>query len=316
MPVPDYQSLMLPLLKLVADGKEYRTRDVLDPLAKEFNLLPPEQEQLLPSGRQTVFYDRVHWAKTYMSQAKLVSRPRWGFFQITDRGQEAIKQAVKQNPSKPKIDLKFLEQYDEFKQFRELSEEGGANKNESSVSISAKLDEIPTGLTPDEQVEAAQKNVEASLARDLRTEILKKDDKFFEALVLELLKKAFPNLLSARLTGGPGDRGIDGILADRFGLEEVRFQAKHYAENNISSQSVRLFCNDVGHGRGTKGIFVTLSRFTPDAKKVANEHPPHNVRLIDGEELLKLLIEYDVGVKCVNTIKIRKIDADYFAGEE
>jgi restriction system protein len=311
MPIPDYQTLMLPLLNLVADGKEYRARDVLEPLATQYNLTQDEQDQLLPSGKQTVFYDRVHWAKTYLSQAKLLQKPRWGFFQITDRGREALKN----KPSK--IDLAFLEQYDEFRQFREPSPEGGANKTELQDTVGARIDESSADLTPPEQVEAGRKNLEESLAKDLRGEILKKDDSFFEQLVLELLKKAFPNMSSARLTGKPGDRGIDGILQDQFGLEEIRFQAKRYDEkNNVGSEAVRLFLNDVGPGKGTKGFFVTLSSFTSEAKRAAENHAPHNVRLIDGEELLKLLIEYDVGVKCVDTIKIKKIDADYFSEEE
>lgn len=310
MAIPDYQTLMLPLLKLAADGKEYRARELIEPLAKQFNLTPREREQLLPSGKQTVFSNRIHWAKTYLTQAKLLEAPKRAHFRITDRGRSALKQGL------VKIDLKYLEQFEEFRQFRERRSEDEGDGVESTARAGPKLDEIPTGLTPPEQLQASARNLEEILAKDLRVKILEQDDKFFEKLVLELLMKMFPNT-SGRVTGKPGDLGIDGvILQDRFGLERIYCQAKRYDSGTVSRRDVSSFCHDIGPGSGTRGFFVTLSRFSAEAKKVAADHPPHNVILIEGDQLLKLLIEYDIAVKEEYQIKVKKIDADYFSEEE
>lgn len=154
------------------------------------------------------------------------------------------------------------------------------------------------------------------MAKDLRAEILKKDDKFFERLVVDLFRKIFPNE-SGRVTGKAGDGGIDGvILQDRFGLGRIYIQAKRYENATVPRKDVSSFCNDIGEGAGTKGFFVTLSRFSDDAKKVAAKHRAQNVVLVDGPQLLELLIGNDIGVADDYKVQVKKLNADYFLEDE
>jgi restriction system protein len=315
MSIPDYQSLMLPLLKIASDGKEHRIRDGIELLANELGLSEDDQSQLLPSGKQTVFSSRVRWSKTYLTQAQLLQSPKRAHFQITDRGRKVLEE----RPSK--INLEYLMQFKEFIEFRDRRLDDSQNAAElpqsaSAVPVSRTLDEISTTLTLDEMLQSAAKGLEDNLAKELRDRILKEDDKFFEQPVVDLLKTVFTGT-HGRVTGKKGDRGIDGIiLQDRFGLDRIYCQAKRYADTPVPRRDVSSFCNDIGVAKGTKGVFVTASRFTSDARQCADNHSAHNVILIDGDQLVKLMIEHNVGVRTEDTIYLKKIDGEYFSEEE
>jgi restriction system protein len=306
MTIPGYESLMLPVLKLAADGSEHRIRDVIRELAEQEGVTEEEQRQRLPCGNR-VFANRVHWARHHLIRAELLRSTKHAFFQITERGEKAIKES-----SSKKIDFRYLKQSPEFAQSRK---DGKGDEVEACSATELKFDENPT-VTPDEQIQSMGTELKKALINDLREKILKEDDKFFEQLVVHLLKKIFPNT-SASVTGKKGDRGIDGVIVqDPFGLERIYCQAKRFEKGPVGRKDVSGFCNDIGTGIGTKGFFVTLSCFTAEARECAAKHTHQNVSLIDGNQLLSLLIDHNIGVKEAYTIHIKRIDAEYFAEAE
>lgn len=310
MAIPDYQTLMLPVLKIASDGKEHRISDVVDTLAADFNLTEAEREELLPSGKQATFNNRVHWAKTYLSQARLLEVTRRSFFKITDRGRAVLAQNV------TRIDAKFLRQFPEFNAFT-----GGGNKSEQPMAEVAPLleDKAAGGSTPDELLRATIKEVESALASDLITRICSASPAFFERLVVDLLMQmgyGGSRAEAGRALGKTGDGGIDGVIdQDQLGLDRIYIQAKKYAPDNaVSEPDIRNFCGSLGANKASKGVFVTTSYFTKPALEFAERHP-FKVVLIDGVELARLMIRHSVGVRITETLHLKKIDDDFFPEE-
>ena len=300
MPIPDYQTIMLPLLQSVADGAEYSTRTAVERLALAFNLTQEELTELLPSGQQTIFANRVAWARTYLKKAGLVDSPRRGLFQITERGLSVLKAPPKG------INIKFLSQYPEFKEFR------GASKSSDALSIDAPSQaELQT---PEENLEQAHQRIRLELVDEILQKILSCSPAFFEHLVVELLVKmgyGGSRQDAGERVGQSGDGGIDGIIKeDRLGLDTIYIQAKRW-QGSVGRPEIQKFVGALSGQRAKKGVFITTSRFTADAIEYASLIET-KVVLMDGEKLASLMMDFDVGVSTQATYVIKKVDSDYF----
>ncbi len=299
MTIPDYQSIMLPLLKLLANGEEHSLRESIEKLAEIFELSGEEKKELLPSGQQPVFDNRVGWARTYMKKAGLLESTRRGFFKITERGREALKQ----NPSE--INVKFLEQYPEFREFKETRKEKGRVVPEI---------ENAEKQSPEDLLVYGYQKIRQELADELITQIRSCSPEFFERLVVEMLVKmgyGGSRKDAGRAIGKSGDEGIDGIIKeDKLGLDIIYIQAKRWG-NTISRPEIQKFAGALQGHRAKKGIFITTSNFSREALDYASKIDSRIV-LIDGEQLAQLMIDHDIGVSKVASYDIKKIDSDYF----
>lgn len=310
MPIPDYETLMLPLLKVAGDGQEHQTSDVADRLARDFKLTEEERQQLLPSGRQTTFTNRVAWAKTYLVQAGLLEATKRAHFRITDRGQKVLAQPP------ARIDNEYLSQFAEFIQFRERSHLPQKPASSDSPEIAATS---VAAQTPDELLRTTIREIEAALAKEVLNRIIQAPPAFFEGLIVKLLLAmgyGGSQHNSGRIVGQSGDGGIDGVIdQDALGLDRVYVQAKRYAvENAVSEPEIRGFSGSLGAAKANKGVFVTTSYFTQPAKSFAERHPSRIV-LIDGEQLATLMILHNVGVRIEETLYLKKVDEDFFLDE-
>lgn len=298
MAVPDFQSIMLPLLEFASDKKEHSVREAIEYLADFFKLHEEEKKVLLPSGQQYVFDNRVGWARTYLKKAGLLEATRRAFFKITDLGLEVLK-----NPP-PKIDVKFLQQYPQFQEFITSTRKKGDRKEEDYESE----------RTPQELLEIGYEKIREDLAQELLARVQETSPRFFEKLVIDLLlKMGYGGSLkdAGESVGRSGDGGIDGIIKeDKLGLDVIYIQAKRW-NNPVGAQEVRNFVGSLVGRHASKGVFITTSTFTKDALdyiKTIN----YKVILIDGEKLAQLMIEHNVGVSKVSNYEIKRVDLDYF----
>jgi len=305
MAVPDYQSLMLPLLRFAGEKKEETsTGEVVETLTRELNLTDEDLKEMLPSGIQFTFVNRVGWAATYMKKAGLLEATRRGYYQITPRGQELLKKQPKS------INVKLLKQYPEFLEFQQLKGTRGGDK----ISAPKEMTDTSTA-TPSEALETAYENLRDELADELLSKLKKTSPSFFERVVVELLVKmgyGGSRADAGKAIGKSGDGGIDGIIKeDKLGLDVVYIQAKRWDNNPVGRPDVMQFAGALQAQRANKGIFITTSRFTDDARSYVSQIGSKIV-LIDGEQLINLMIEHDVGVSTVSLYPVKKIDTDYF----
>jgi restriction system protein len=293
MAIPDYQSLMLPVLAASSTG-EVSIRAVIEQLADQLGLSPEERSELLPSGKQTVFSNRVHWAKTYLAQAGLVENTRRGHFAITSRGE----QTLASHP--PRIDNAFLSQFDEFKEFKER-----ARVSQSKPDVQAEPEEKILHNetdTLDEIMRRSHKQINAALAQELLDRVRAASPEFFERLMVGLLISMGYGGSRAdkagRTLGRSGDDGVDGVIhQDALGLDRVYIQAKRYAAgNNIGSGAIRDFFGSLDRHKASKGLFVTTSTFSPSAKETA-EFLSKRIVLIDGDQLAALMVQQNIGCR-------------------
>jgi len=304
MSIPDYQSIMLPLLKSLSDMKEHTFRETVDKLAMEFNLTDEERKELLPSGRQPVFNNRVGWARTYLKKAVLIEAPKRGFIKISERGNETLSK----NPSK--IDLKFLNQYPEFIEFRK------AKKGATSAPTSTKT--IPHEATPLEALETAFQEIQEDLSSELLQTVIQSQPDFFEQLVIDVLigmGYGGSKREAGQALGRTGDGGIDGIIKeDKLGLDIIYIQAKRWENTVVGRPEIQKFAGALQGRRARKGIFITTSKFSKEAHEYTR-NIERKIILIDGKQLAELMIEYSIGVSEVATYKVKRIDTDYFIDE-
>ena len=298
MAVPKYDELMKPLLIAVSDGETYKMKDVTALLAEQLNLSSDDLAEMLPSGRQTVFKNRVGWAKTYLKKAGLLDSPARATIVITNAG----KQVVADNPEK--IDSKYLEQFPSFVDFASAPEPLDDSNPASEVPK-------PSDLTPDDQLEDAYKEINDSLASDLLSEVLKIPPYTFEKFVVDLLLKMGYGKadFGSHATVASGDDGIDGIIMeDKLGFSYM--QAKEWAVDKVVSQpDIQSFVGAIAGKKGD-GLFVTTARFSQKAKNYAHTH---HIILIDGERLANLMIEYNFCVSTRKTFEIKALDTDALA---
>jgi restriction system protein len=299
--IPDYQDIMLPLLKLTADGEVHTIRQLKDVAADQFELTEDERTQLLPSGQQTTFHNRLSWAKHYILNAGLLEKTRRGHFTISPRGREVLR-----NPP-ARIDRDYLVQFPEFLEFR-----GRSNINESSSDSDTEWN--ADRRTPEEALQAAYKELRDDLAGELLAQIKAMSSQFFEKLVLDLmLAMGYGGAeKTASLTGAGSDEGIDGVInEDRLGLDIVYLQAKRW-ENQVGRPEIQKFVGALHGKRARKGVFLTTSTFSRDANDYVATIDP-KVVLIDGNRLAQLMVDFDVGVSTAQTFAVKKVDSDYFA---
>ncbi|OGS23741.1 MAG: restriction endonuclease [Elusimicrobia bacterium RIFOXYB2_FULL_48_7] len=305
MPIPDYQTIMLPLLKFTSDNKEHSKQDTVDNLAKSFNLTAEELKELLPSGQQAIFDNRVGWARTYLKKAGLLESTRRGFFRITKRGSELIEQKPKE------INNKLLEKYPEFINFREKSKKDRiAEKNDRA---NAQFD----SETPEETLEIGYQKLRQNLSIEILEQIKHSSPVFFEKLVVELLVKmgyGGSRKDAGKAIGSTGDGGIDGIIKeDKLGLDIIYIQAKRW-EGVVGRPEIQKFAGALQGQRAKKGIFITTSSFTKDALEYA-KNIDIKIILIDGDQLSEHMIDSDIGVAKIASYEIKRIDSDYFSEE-
>ena len=300
MPIPDYQSFMLPLLKWSADGKEHRLRDAYEVIADQSELSSDERRQLLPSGSQHVYKNRIQWAKVYLTKAKLLDPVRHGVFKITPRGLDLLAK----NPLN--VDSRMLMQYEEFREYKQPSDSEPATAEE----------QVPQGgdaRTPEEQLEAAYKTLRSTLAEEVLEQVQTASPAFFEKLVVELLvAMGYGGSVedAGKVLGRSGDEGIDGIIKeDRLGLDIIYVQAKRW-QAVVGRPEIQRFVGALQGQRARKGVFLTTSSFTREAQAYA-AGIDSKIVLIDGERLAQHMMDFGVGVSSVRTITMKRLDSDY-----
>ena len=301
MPIPNYQSIMLPLLNYASSGTEHKFSLAVEKLADEFNLSLEERTELLPSGTQSVFNNRVGWARSYLKQAGLLITPKRGYFTITTRGSDLLK-------TKPGfINATTLEQYPEFREFK-------ARKKENEESLTESEVQQGSSLTPEDSLASAYNNLRSALHAEILTAVKDSTPTFFERLVVDLLVKmgyGGNRQDTGRALGKSGDGGIDGIInEDRLGLDVIYIQAKRW-EGVVGRPEIQKFAGALQGQRARKGVFITTSFFTKEAKEYVSVIDA-KIILIDGEQLAKFLVEHNVGVSTVGLYEVKKIDSDYF----
>ena len=304
MSIPDFQSLMLPVLRIAAKD-EVKISGVVELLANRFNLSSEERAQLLPSGRQTTFSNRVHWAKSYLGKAGLVELTKRAHFRITDRGREVLAAPPE------RIDIKYLNSFPDFQKDREADVGNG----DAASAISA---DNATTLTPDEVMRNAHRQLEVSLADEMLQRIRSGTPAFFESLIVRLLVRmgyggGSVTDVAKALVGGPGDGGVDGVIdQDPLGLDRIYVQAKRYAAGNtVGASDIRDFFGSLDRFKASKGLFVTASTFTSSARQTA-EQLSKRIVLMDGGQLTRLMILHGVGCFIEETLHVKRVDDEFF----
>ena len=309
--IPDYQTLMRPVLACAAVG-ETRVGDAVEQLAEKLGLTLDERAQLLPSGKQTMFANRVHWAKTYLVKAGLAEGTRRGYFRITPRGQTALADSA------ATINNAYLDQFKEFQDFKAKVNEADGATAATPAQASAPFSAQGGTETPDEALRKAHGAITAALAADLLDRVRQATPAFFEKLIVELLLAMGYGGTSeeaGRALGQSGDGGVDGVIdQDPLGVDQIFVQAKRYAEgNNIGAGAIRDFYGALSLKKAHKGIFVTTSAFSQPAVETARGLGSRIV-LIDGLQLSRLMIRYNVGCRDEDVLHLKKVDEDFFEG--
>lgn len=303
MSIPDFQTLMLPVLQASAGG-EVRIADLTEQLANKFGLTIDERSELLPSGHQRTLANRIGWGKFHLAKAGLVESKRRGYFNATPRGLEVLAKPP------PRIDIPFLsEKFPEFQHFRQSLREEQPNGNESVNAVAESTS------TPDELLMATHQAIEKSLRADLLDRLLNAPPAFFETTIVALLLGMGYGVSrdAGQHLGRSGDGGVDGLIdQDPLGLDRVYIQAKRYQTNSsVGEPEIRGFAGSLQGVKANKGVFVTTAHFTPQARAFA-EKIDRRIVLIDGELLAQLMVKHGVGVRIQETLHIKKIDEDFF----
>lgn len=307
MSMPNFQQVMIPVLRVIADGKPQNRREITEGVSDIYKLSRDEREKLLPSGKAPVIRSRVGWGLSYMRHAGLVERPKRGLYRITERG----KQVLSEQPEG--IDLEYLNRFPEFREFYSRNRGGGSNRVEPEGDGA-----VPTGKredeSPEEALESAYERLRETLEADLLEAVKSASPSFFEQLVVDLLVRmgyggSRPE--AARAVGKSGDEGIDGIIdEDRLGLDVIYIQAKRW-QASVGRPEIQKFAGALQGQRARKGIFITTSSFTREAEAYA-ENIESRIVLIDGARLAQLMVDFDVGVSARITFTVKELDSDYF----
>lgn len=302
MSIPGFQTVMLPLVSFTADNKEHSLRETIEFLANHFNLTPEERQEMLPSGAQSIFDNRVGWAKTHLLKAGILESPKRSIFKITQRGQ----QILGQNPTL--INISFLKQFPEYLEFIRPH----SNQEEQDTSA----EQIDSSqATPEEMLEGYYQKIRRTLAQELLLKIKGSSPAFFERLVVELLvKMGYGGSIkdAGKATRLTNDKGIDGIIKeDKLGLDFIYIQAKRWDNQAVGRPDIQSFVGALDGQRANKGIFMTTSRFVDSATEYVKTITK-KVILIDGEQLVNYMIDYQLGVSTFATYELKKIDNDYF----
>jgi restriction system protein len=310
MPVPSYDTFMLPLLRLLADGQEHDIRELRDKLAAEFNLTDEDRAARVSNGRQRAFDNRVGWAKTYLDKAGLITSPRRAWCRIAEAGQGVLAQKPE------RISKDFLLQFESFRAFavRPVAED---SVDEEAPPSQAEPGTQGATVTPEEALERAYGEIRRKVEADLLDAVAKASPSFFEKLVVELLvKMGYGGTLedAGKALGRSHDGGLDGIIKeDHLGLDAIYVQAKRW-QNNVGRPDVQAFAGSLEGERARKGVFITTSGFSSEARDYVKKIEKKIV-LIDGRQLTGLMVDFGIGVNTISTYEIARVDGDYFTEE-
>ena len=303
MSIPKYDEMYRAFLDCLADGQPHRSKEVKDTVAGVFSVSEKERAEMLPSGKQQLFDNRIGWTRTYLKKAGLVQSPSRGVYVITSAG----KQVLNENP--PHIDNLYLQRFESFRKFISPDDE------DSGTPAPA---EKVSGKTPQDILDEAFQQINTTLADDLLSEIMKQPPAFFEHLVVKLLTRmgyggSIEN--AGTVIGQTGDEGIDGIIReDKLGFSLIYIQAKRWdCDNTVGRPEIQKFVGALAGQGASKGLFITTAKVTKEARQYAEKQHTTKVVLVDGTTLAKLMIEYNLGVSIEATYKIKRIDSDFFA---
>ena len=303
MAIPTYDELMYPVLKVLSDNIERSGDEISNIIADELKLSEEERNRIYPNNPKKIFKDRVAWARTYLKKAGLIFSPQRATSKITEEGLKVIKKAP------TKLDLKYLEKFESYRQFRHI---GLSNKKITTQNEDYTY--VEKTQTPDEILDSVQNSYTENLQSELLSKLKQIDPVKFEQIVLQLMEKM--NYGVGSLTKMSHDGGVDGIIdEDELGLEKIYLQAKRYSDNKVNEKEMQNFAGALGCSPVRKGVFITTSFFDERAKKKAASVQGKIIRLVDGEELTKLMIRHNLGVQVKTKIEIKKID-EYFFSEE
>jgi restriction system protein len=302
--IPKFDEFLSPILKYANDGKEHNLSETIDEMAEEFNLNEKQKNLLMPNGKRTYIYDRVAWAITYLVQAGLLLRTGRSKFVISDTGREEAKIMPK------KITYDYLTKFESYNKFKELKHQRKQNKKNNGEIME-------TGLTPDEEIENIFEKRNEMLVQDLLKTLYSIKPSDFERVIIDVVLalgygKNYEEM--ARVIGQPGDQGIDGeISQDKLGFDKIYLQAKRWGpEQTVGGRDIRDFIGALATKRAKKGIFITTTKFSKEALETAKKDPEHTIILIDGTDLSKLMIDYNVGIRETKKYTLKEIDKDYF----
>jgi restriction system protein len=311
--VPDFQTLMLPVLRRLGE-RRWRTTDLVASVAEEFKLSAEDVSELLPSGRQTRLANRVHWALAYLNKSGLILRVGRGEYDISDAGRSVLAAPP------DRITLDFLvRNFPGARAFRRASdaEDNGRSVEHATV---APLVAVSASSTPDDAIDSALASIEEKVRQDLLDRLLEAPPAFFERVVVDLLLAMGYGSTAedaGRSLGGSGDGGVDGVIReDRLGLDLIYIQAKRYRDTPVTVDQLRSFAGALDDRGARKGVFITTSRFTADAQNFAERQQMKRIALVDGEKLTDLMLRHDVGVRPARTIVVKKLDVDYFEPDD
>lgn len=301
MPIPDFQSVMLPVMKCLIAGEVASNAEVIEKISDEFSLTPEQKAELLPSGKQTIIKNRIGWAMTYLKKAGLVKSPKRAHIQITELGQSVLAE----NPEK--INVRFLKQFESFREFHTMKPKQADETQETNQEQSD---------TPDEQLQQAYNSLNQSLAEEVLENVKQVSPQAFEQLVVDLMIAM--GYGGARKEAGQatkltGDGGIDGIInEDKLGLDSIYLQAKRW-ENTVHKPEIDKFIGALTIKGASKGVFITTSCFSKGAIEAVNGLNI-SVVLVDGKKLAELMVEHNLGVSIKETYQVKTLDTDYFDG--
>ena len=301
MAIPRYNEMYVDLLNILADMEIHKSSEIKDILAAKFHVTDAEREEMLPSGRQAIFDNRVGWARTYLKKAGLIQSPARGAYQLTPDG----KRALEENPSG--IDNRYLERFDSFRQFKQFNGAPALPADPSSEE------------SPQDIFDIAYQQINGALADDILSEVLGQSPAFFERLVVRLLERmGYGGSLAGAGTvvGQSGDEGIDGIIReDKLGFDVIYIQAKRWdRDKTVGRPEVQKFVGALAGQGASKGLFITTAQFTKEARGYAQKQHTTKIVLVDGQMLTRLMIEYNLGVSTEAVYEIKRLDSDFFCG--
>lgn len=310
MALPKFDDFILPVLKVMVDKKARTSSEISELVASLLNLSAEDKSVMVESGREEVYISRTHWSVYYLYRAGLLNKIRKSTWEITDSGLNVIKS----NPAK--INSRFLMQFESFKKYATTrKDEAGTDAD----AVQKTFTSIDSELSPTEVIDKAYAKLNKTLATDLLDELLRASPNFFEKMVLKLLlKMGYGDFKedAGKVTGKSGDEGVDGeISQDKLGLEKIYIQAKRYKDATIGRPTIQQFAGSLLGKKASKGVFITTSDFTSEAKEYA-KLAGQNIILIDGQKLVELMIEYNIGVSEYDKYVIKKVDHDYFSDED
>jgi restriction system protein len=300
MPIPDFQTLMLPLLRYCGDQKEHKLKETEEALSTHLGLTQSEKEEMLPSGIMRTFYNRVGWSKWYLQKAGLLQVQKGSIFKITQRGLDVLAE----NPTI--VNIAYLKRFEEFREFLKPTKD-----KEPAETIES----VDSGVTPQETLESAYQVIRKQLVQEMLEKIKVATPKFFEEIVVDLLvKMGYGGSIgeAGKATQYTNDEGIDGIIKeDKLCLDVIYIQAKRWVDTVIGRPQIQAFVGALDGKHANKGIFITTSTFADTADTYVRSISKKIV-LIDGQQLANFMIDYNLGVSSTATFELKRIDNDYF----